>query len=201
MLTVRRGILLMGYASQTTNQSLEQAVYSYGSSAPDFPVSFGNSYTPSHGVRYNDGSNNLRLGMVRNYVDTLFISWRNGSTYGVDVVNNSSTPASDGLLELLRFDDSRPQFLKKASFLMATFASTLPDGIKITLKYKTETDSDWQYATAVTSGTYAVFDIGKQFRYIDCGMDITCEGTTSPEVNSLYLFFDPQKGSSPINHG
>lgn len=201
MSTIRRGILLTGYPSETTNQSLEHAVYSYGSSAEEFPDSFGNSYTPSHGVKYNDGSNNLRMGMVRNYGDTLFISWRNGDTYGVDVVNNSSAPASDGTLELLRFDDGRPQFFKKAAFLITTFATALPDDVTIKLKYKTETDGDWQYSEAVTTGTYAVFNIGKQFLSIDCGIDITCSGDTSPETNSLYLFYNPQKGQQPVNHG
>lgn len=208
MLTKRRGILLMGYPSETSNQNLEHAVYSYGASAPEFPESFGNSYTPSHGVKYNDGSNNLRIGMVKNYVDTLFISWRNGNKYGVDVVNNSSAPASDGTLELLRFDDNRPQFHKKAAFLLATFASPLPDDVEITLKYKTEEDNDWVYPTdddgnvvPVVSGTFAVFNINKQFLHIDGGIDITCNGDTSPEVNSLYLFYDPQKDQMPVNHG
>ncbi len=201
MMTVRRGILLMGYASQTTNQNLECAVYSYGASSADYPDSFGNSYTPSHGVKYNDGSNNLRMGMVRNYGDTLYISWRVNNTYGVDIVNNSSVPASDGLLELLRFDDQRPQFYKKAEYMIATFPTALPAGVSIKMKYMTETDTDWQYSEATTSGTYAVFNIGKQFLSIDCGIDITCEGATSPEINSLYLFFNPQSGQQPVNHG
>jgi hypothetical protein len=201
MSTVRRGILLTGFPSETTIQNLEHGVYSYGSSAPDFPDSFGNSYTPSHGVKFNDGSNNLRIGMVRNYVDILFISWRNGDTYGVDIVDNNSSPAEDGFIEMRRFDDDRPQFFKKANFLIATFSETLPSGNSVILKYKTETDSDWQYSTAVSSGTYAVFDIEKQFLHIDFGANITCEGSETLKINSIYLFFDRQLNQSPVNHG
>lgn len=202
MLTIRRGILLMGYPSQTTIQNLEHAVYSFGAAAPEFPESFGNSYTPSHGVKYNDGSNNLRIGMVRNYGDTLFISWRNSNTYGVDVVNNSSVPASDGTLELLRFDDNRPQFFKSAKYIIATFAISLPANVTVKLKYKIDGEADWNESEAVTSGTHAVFDLEeKQFLFIDVAVDITCEGTTSPEVNSLYLFYNPQSKQSPVNHG
>lgn len=209
MLTVRRGVLLAGYASQTTNTTLEQAVYSYGSSSPEYPDSFGNSYTPSHGVRYNDGSNNLRIGMVRNYNDTLFISWRNGDTYGVDVVNNSSAPASTGTLESLKFygmdskGNARPQFKKKAEYLLATFDSTLPEGVEIKLKYRidgSESD-DWEYSSAFTNGQFAFFDIGLEFLGIEFGIDITCTGTVSPEISSLYLFYDPMLGSASVNHG
>ncbi len=200
MQTVRRGILLAGYPSQTTNQDLEHAVYSYGSSAPEFPESFGISYTPSHGVTLNDGSNNLRIGMVRNYVDTLFISWRNGSTYGVDRVDNSSAPAATANLESLRFDDGRPQFFKKALFLLATF-NELPEGATVTLKYRMDGSDTWIPGDAVVAGSYAVLNLEKPFLNVEFGMDITVNGTTSPEITSLYLFFDPRKKEAPVNNG
>lgn len=200
MMTVRRGILLAGYASETTNQSLEQAVFSYGSADPKFPESFGNSYTPSHGVMYNDGTNNLRLGMVKNYVDKLFISWRVGDSYGVDIVDNSSTPFSTGTIESLKHDDDRPQFFKKALFLLATF-NPLPADTSVTLKYRQDGATAWQTTTAVTSGGFALFSIEKEYLDIEFGLDISCTGDTTPEIKSLYLFFDPMKGSNPVNHG
>lgn len=199
MMTVRRGILLCGYPSQTTITSLEHAVFSYGSAAPEFPDSFGNSYGISPGVSYNNGSNNLRLGMVRNYGDTLFISWRNGTDYGVDRIDNSSTPAATGSLESLVFDGGRPQFPKKSAFVLATF-DELPADSTVTLKYRQDGATTWQTSEVVTSGNFAVFDLGFEFRYAEFGVDITCEGTTSPEVTSLYLFYDPMKKTNPVNH-
>jgi hypothetical protein len=78
-MTVRRGILLIGYPFSTTNTSLEQGVYSYGAISSDYPESWGFSYTMSSGSYVNTGSNNLRIGMIKNYGDTLYISWRDDS--------------------------------------------------------------------------------------------------------------------------
>lgn len=200
MMTIRRTILLMGYPSTTTVSDLEYAVYSYGSAAPEFPESFGISYTPSPGVMFDDGSNNFEMGMVRNYVDTLFISWRNGTTYGVDRVNNSSLPAATANLESLKYDMDRPQFFKKAQFLLATF-NELPDGISIILKYRMNGSTTWLLTDAVTSGSVAMFNIEKQFLNIEFGIDIAVTGMSSPEITSLYLFYDPQKKEAPVNPG
>lgn len=79
-MTVRRNILLMGYPSQTTNQSIEHGVYSWGAVDKDYPSSFGYNYITSNmqssGIRTNNGVNNLRIGMIKNFTDQLYISWR-----------------------------------------------------------------------------------------------------------------------------
>lgn len=198
-MTVRRGILLIGYPWSTTNQSLEHGVYSIGSVSEQYPNSFGFSYTTSNGNILNNGSNNLRIGMVKNYGDTLYISWRDDSavphTYGMDVVNNSSAPAVDFQIETLEFNDKRPYGHKNAGYIIATF-DTLPAGVSLLLKYKIDDDANWTYSEAITSGVNYTMTVKKQFYRIKFGMDGTV-GATTPNISSLYLFYDPQKKQRP----
>lgn len=200
MMTVRRGILLIGYPTTTTNTSLEHGVYSLGAISKEYPESFGFSYTIPTGSILKDADNNLKIGMIKNYGDTLYISYRDDDgapqDYGVATVNNSSDPASSAVLETLLFDNNAPAFYKRAGFIVATFAD-LPSGVSITSKYKIDREASWHSSEAVTSGTFLVQPIDLDFLSIEFGLDITT-GTTTPEIASLHLFFDPLKGGRPV---
>jgi hypothetical protein len=198
-MTVRRGILLMGYPYSTTNQSLEHGVYSLGAISEQYPSSFGYSYTTSNGNILNNGSNNLRIGCVKNYGDTLYISWRDdsktGQKYGVDIVNNSSAPASDAQIQTLYFDDNRAYSYKRAGNIIVAY-DTLPADCSIKIKYKIDGDTDWNYSESITAGTMYSFSVERLFQSITFGLDLVV-GTTSPATQSLHLFFDPMLGTKP----
>lgn len=189
MSTVRRGILLLGYPSTTTNQSLDHSVYSLGSVSREYPESFGLNYNISTSTYLNNGTNNLKLGLVKNFGDTLLISWRDdgqsaGKRYGVDIVNNSSVPASDFLIESLYYDLGLPYKQKYADKVIATF-SALPSGTQLRLKYRLDGATDWTYGDYVTSGaTYAKLSISKPFIGIEFGMEASGY-TSTPVVQSL----------------
>ncbi len=201
MMAVRRGILLMGYPGTTTNQSLEHGVYSLGAITNEYPESFGFSYTTSNGNILNNGTNNLKIGMVKSYGDTAYISWRDDSVspqkYSVDIVNNSSVPAATGTLETLQFDDNRPFAYKNAGYIISTF-DTLPANTSVTIKYKINGEANWNYSETATSGNYLVMPVDKRYLIIEFGVDITCSGTTSPAITSLYLFTDRLRKERPI---
>lgn len=189
MMTTRRGILLMGYPTKTSNQSLEHGVYSWGAIEKNYSNSFGYSYVISTGEKLNDGSNNLRIGMVKNFGDTLYISWRDGSDYGVDIVDNSSEPATTGTWESLIFDNGLPYKEKLALSVKVNF-KTLGSDITITPKYKIDRESSWQTGDAISSGDSAKLSINKRFKEIQFGIDATCAGSDTPEVISVGLEFD-----------
>jgi hypothetical protein len=201
MMTVRRGVLLMGYPSVTTNQALEHGIYSRGTVTSQYPDSFGFNYTTSNVNILNNGSNNLRIGMVKSYGDTLYISWRDDSAsphrYSVDIVNNSSPPAATGTIETLQFDDHRRYGFKKAGYVIITF-ETLPPNCSVTPKWKLDGNASWTYGEAVTSGTYAVSNVitPNQYQYAEFGFDVTCAGTVSPEITGVYLFTDTQNSAA-----
>lgn len=200
-MSVRRGVLLIGYPGSTTNQSLEHGVYSLGTVSREYPESFGFSYTTSNGTILNNGTNNLRIGMVKSYGDTAYISWRDDSVspqkYSVDIINNSSAPAADGTIELLQFDDKRPAHYKNLGYIIATFES-LPADTTVKVKYKLDGAADWTYSDAVTTGTYLVCNVDKRFFTLDFGLDVTCTGSTTPEITGLFAFVDLLKKERPV---
>lgn len=201
MMTVRRGILLIGYPSTTTNLSLEHGIHSYGAVTKEYPESFGFSYTTSNGNILNSGSNNLKIGMVKSYGDTLYISWRDDSVqpqkYSVDIVNNSSPPATEGTLELLQFDDKRPAFYKNCGYIIITF-ETLPEGSTVTAKYKIDGEASWNTSEAAATGNYLVMPVDKRFFTLQVGIDVTCTSSTSLEITGIYGFVDLLKKERPV---
>lgn len=203
--SVRRGVLLMAYPSTTTNTSINYGVYSWGSVDQNFPESFGYSYLLSTGSTNYSVSNNLTIGMVQNFGDTLLISWRddlNGG-YGIDVVNNSSSPAVNASWQSNIFDDGFPGKDKKASYLLATFL-TLPSDCSFRLKYKLERSANWTYSSNGSGGNGAYkstdftnsmnvarFDVNTANRYteIQYGIDIV-SGAASPIFTSVAQVYD-----------
>lgn len=201
--TVRRGILLSAWPSTTTNQTIQYGVYSWGAVDKNYQQSFGYSYLISTGTQLNT-SGNLTIGMVRNYGDTLHISWRDGSTYGIDVVNNSSTPAKYSTWNSLIFDAGYLAKLKSANYMEFTYPP-LPNGSYFIMKYKIDRGS-WVYDTVQYSNTvlwqgkpdYARFNItdgnGGRFHEIQLGIDIYCPTATTPPVGTMVsLVFNNNK--------
>lgn len=190
MATVRRGIHLLGFPSTTTNQSLQYGVYGYGAIDENFPDSFGYSYSISTGTQYNSGGN-LQLGTVKNFGDLLFISWRDGTSYSVDVVDNTSDPFGTASWESLVFEGNYPAKTKTALYIEGLF-ETLPSGVTVTMKYKINGAASWTTGGTLTSGTYTRLDINQRFYSIQFGFDLIV-GTTTPVVRSVSLVYDDNR--------
>ena len=196
MATVRRGVHLLGYPSYTTNQSLEHGAYSYGASNKDFMESFGFNHTISTGTRLNT-SGNLRLGHLKSYGDTTFLSWRDGSNYGLDKIDNSSDPYGEATWESLFTDNGIPFKEKTGNYIVATF-DPLPSGVSLVLKYRTERDGAWTESSAFTSSNtpknIAKMPISpKRYLEIQSGYDLTITGTETPIITSVGLVYDDNK--------
>lgn len=205
MMAVRRGILLIAYPTLTTNTSLEHVIYGYGAVNKQYPVSWTTSYTMSTGTILNNGSNNLRIGMIKNYGDTLYMSWRDDQhgSYGVDVVNNSSTPSGDFQIQLLYFDNDQPYKESLAKKALAVF-DALPTGVSLRMWYMLNNDGTKHYSTDdgtpyVTSGKVVQINIPSQFVGLQIGLEGTITGTTSPFCRGIYIGFDPEKTRSEIS--
>lgn len=204
MMTVHRGILLIGYPSQTTNQNIRHGIYSYGVISREYPLSFGYGYSVSTGSLTNDGSNNLRIGMIKSYGDTLYMSWRDDSatpSYGVDIVNNFSDPAPTFSITPLVYDGERPYAYKHAAYITASF-DPWPEGATLTIKYRLDADADWTYATIqpATGDQTIMVPVEKRFLTATFGLDGTCT-TVSPSISSFYLWIDPLTGERPVGDG
>lgn len=208
--TVRNGVLLLGYPSTSTNLSLNYGVYSYGQLDKSYPLSLGYDYLLSTGDMTNTGSNNLTIGMVKNFGDVLHISWRDGTAYGVDVVNSSSNPAIYATFESLIFDMNYVAKQKTALYVETTFL-TLPANTYFQFKYnidrggwiidtnKYSSTNLWQgkpfYARFQTTNSLvngSLVNNGGRFREIQVGIDIySPSGVTQPPIFTMFsLVFD-----------
>lgn len=204
MMTVHRGILLIGYPSQTTNESIRHGIYSYGVISREYPLSFGYSYSLSTGTMLNDGANNLRIGMIKSYGDTLYMSWRDDSaapSYGVDIVNNFADPAPVFALTPLVYDGERPYAYKHAAYITASF-EPWPADATLVIKYKLDNDADWTYATIQPAfGDQTIMiPVERRFLVATFAFDGTC-ATVSPSISSFYLWVDPLTGERPVGDG
>lgn len=198
MASVRRSIFLMGYPTSTTNQALQHAVYSWGAVEKNYPDAFGQSYSISTGTRLNTGSNNLRIGLVKNYGDKLFVSWRDGSNYGIDLVSNASDPFAEATLESLIINNGRPDKTKLALERVITFEA-LPTGCTITPKYKADRATNWTSVTdvggtaAVAGDTEVKMNMDVRYKEIQFAIDFVAT-TTTPKITSDVYTLDTLDG-------
>ena len=193
VITVRRGIMLVGFPSQTNNVELEHAVYSYGAPDNSYDQAFGLNYSTSNNEKYNT-SGTLRIGMVKNFGDTLYISYRKlDGTYGVDVVDNNCDPATTASFESLIADNRRPWKPKTADRLVVGF-EPLPAGFTLTPKWRIDRAASWSTkptSVAIAGDTKVVVDIDLQFKEIEVGFDVThTAGTETPVITYLALLYD-----------
>lgn len=185
-MTVRNGILLGAFPGLTNSTALEHLIYSYGSRNKNYPESFGESYTMSTGSTQNG---TLRLGCLRSFGDTLFMSWQDDMDYGVDVVNPFCDPSATAYWESLIIDNGRPDRTKQAAEMYLTF-NPLPVGCTVTPRYKIDRAASWTTGTpAVAGDTKATLNINKRYNEIQLGFDVTAT-TTTPEVTSVVFILD-----------
>lgn len=204
MMTVHHGLLHIGYPSVTTNVAVQHGVYTYGTISREYPISLGFSYTASPGNLLNTGGKNLRLGMVKSYGDTMYISWRDDSNtphYGVDIVDNSSAPASTFSITPLIFDDNRAYAYKKGGYIVCTF-DPWPSGATLTLRYKFDDDSGYTSSdqTPATGDQYIVMPVERNFLVAEFGLTGTV-GSTTPKISSLFMWVDPLVDERPVGGG
>lgn len=210
--TVRYGIHLLGWPSTTTNQSIPYGVYTWGQADTTQPYSFGYSYLLSTGSEFLNNTNNLTIGMVKNFGNILHVSWLDSGKYGVDIVDASSLPTPFASWESLIEDSSIPTKQKQGLYVEAHWED-IQAGVSIVLKYSIDR-GPWTYSSGATSNAaggfsnqnlwgpddapnYGKFDIGnstteERFYEIQVGVDIYCDGTVTdpPVIVGVSLIFD-----------
>lgn len=202
--TVRRGIHMTAFPCMTTNTAINFGVYSFGGVDKNLPDSFGYSYIVSTGSTNYSPSNNLTIGMVKSFGDSMHVSWRDDSnptgSYGIDVISNSSPPAVNSSWESLIFDNGLVMKHKKAIRIFANFL-TLPTDCSFRLKYKLDRATTWSFSgvfnsTNIQPGNIAWMGITGQNLYYEgqIGIDIISGPSAPPIFTSLTLIYDDLRG-------
>lgn len=197
MMTVRDGILHLGFPSTTTNTSIEHGVYTWGTLNKDYPSSFGYGYVISTG-RILNSLGTLELGCVRNFGDELYISWKDGASYGLDLVDSYSDPAPVAKFRSRRFDAGSAR-KKKLALKMAIDAQALPAGVVVTPVSKVDDASETTFPTMVEGDTEkSVSFQSKKFKKITIGFDIATTGTEPAVIYADSLSWNPLSNETAI---
>jgi hypothetical protein len=204
MLTMRYNLLEIGYPSSTTNPNLNYGVYSWGSVELMYPNSLTFDYALSNGLLNNTGATNLQIGCVYNFVDTMYVPWQytdaNSVThYGVDLLNNFSTPATNFNLRSLIYDGGVSYKVKNSLRMQITFLP-LPSGYTLQAFYSLNRAADVLSPTAVAGDHKLVFEIDNaRFNELQWGLIGTSSGATTPiDFTGLTMEIQPLVDESDL---
>ena len=202
MMDTRYGLLLLGYPSSTNNSTFPMGIYSWGAVELTFPNSFGFSYALANGKTTASGGTgsgawtSLQIGMIKNYIDTLYTSWQytdSSSTvhYGLDIVDNTSDPAPNFSYDALIWDGGAIYKVKKGLRVLISFLP-LPTGVTVTGWYnldrqgQTSVDADNVHSFTVGAGAVSLLinvPQGARAREIQWGFFGTCAaGSKTPTL-------------------
>ena len=203
MMAVRREIMMVGFPSYTTSLKTRFGVHGWGAIDKNFPNCFTYNYKiPNSNGQYNTENQQLRLGCVYNFGDTLFYGYEVTTTTqqegqepvttvdpSLAVVDNSCGAASEFYWESLVYDAGSP-ILEKSALRIGIYFNALPTGCTITPIYRIDDGSvDFEGVTKVTIGGKVWY---KGTKTATAGMqEVKCEvgGTGSKRIHEFQVGF------------
>lgn len=209
MLATRFGLLEIGYPSQTTNPTIKFGVYSWGSIELVYPNSFGYDFALSNGLYNWASGNSLRMGMVKNFVDTMFISSQKvvsgTTTTYLDIINNSSQPAAKFSWDSLIYDGGVRYKQKKLNRIKVSFLPW-PANAALTVYYALERGSKVTsdpHGSATfspnTGDTSIIIDVNLNFYEAQWGFSGTCSNPAlPPTITGIVAEIDPLPQESDL---
>lgn len=192
MMCIRDNLLHLGFPSTTGDTSIEYGVYTWGTLNKDFPSSFGYGYVTSTMTSDPTNSDGTRkLGSVRNFGDEMYISWKDGTNFGLDIVDSACDPAPVFSFRTLVFDGGVTAKTKLA-LRFAIDTQAIPANITITPVHKIDDAADKTHTTMSEGDTRAIATIQNgRFHRLEMGFDGTCTGTETPIFYDVTLMWDP----------
>lgn len=212
MMAPRFNLLMIAYPSTTTNVEIKYGVYSWGAVELIYPNSFGYSYALANGLYNTDGTNQLKIGMLMNFVDTMYIasSYYDGANtiYKLDVVNNDSLPAANFNFSSLIYDGGvrykQKMFNRyKVTFLPWPEDSTLEVWYAIDRGPQISEDvvTNVTYSPAVGDTSVLVDIPNGRFYEGQWGFTGTCDNPeTIPTITSVTMEIDPLQDESDLRY-
>lgn len=181
------------------NGGTKNGVYSVGRINLNDPKALNLEYIPSHGKLTA-----TEIGALGTDGDLLYVSWKDGSTYGIDVIDTANK--ATGRYESLELTMSKSNAEKLLRHIKAVLQEDLPDNCEVNAWYRTNRQlpeeaavdvSGW-IACETSAGDDTVLDgeskaffnaegIGEK---IEIALDLIPSGNTAPEISDLHLYFD-----------
>ena len=192
--TIMGGLPLLG-----VNGSNKCGIYSYGRLNKNDPYALNLEYIPSHGK-----FENVLIGALTMYEDRIYCSWKDGTTFGTDVLDSDNK--AEARYEGLVFDGGE-SFTQKGFRQIKVVTKPLPRDCSIEVFFKVNQQTDWQKATMQDGSelfdhegrSKAIFSIETGGNEDDPGsgeeyelaMNLHPNGNDTPEIISATTYFEP----------
>lgn len=194
---VWNNLVYAGIAGNTDSSAIIQGVYAYGTKEEAYPEVLSYDHTASTAT---ETGTTLKIGAVKGVGNYLYISWRDGSSYGVDRVSISGTPYSSGDYLSLLSDDGRPHGEKlaknvKASHLALATGETVQVGHVLNRAASTSLGTAHAYSSSETGRTTRETKMGVQTesgRFVDAQVYVKLSqtGGTSPTLTWVGMLYE-----------
>ena len=185
------GMLTFGTGSGTST-TVYKGVYKYGLPDKDLNLSLNFAYPQSHGVVQGT---TVQTGAVFALGAQLYVGWRSGATYGVDLLSTSTQQAS------VVYESRRKSFGSRAKIQrLMVYHDPLLAGESITVKYKADKEAAWvafdcaiEYS-ATDAKTFHL--LNEEFSATDLEIQLTLAGTgaTRPTVHKFIVEYQEEVG-------
>lgn len=182
--------------SNSDSTNVTRGVYSWGSKQSSvFPDALNYAYTISTG---NNG-NTVQIGCVKGIGNDLYIAWKDGSRYGVDKVDETSSYVLSGTYESL-IEDGGSEGREKAGTVITVSHLPLAENESIAINYRHNRQSAFQSGVtnsedgSTTTKLYSS-DLAEGSRFLawEWQTVLSGDGTTTPTVVDQTFWYDDLK--------
>jgi len=168
-------------------------IYSYGRTKKNRVFALNLDYILSSGKLTG-----IEIGAVKMIGSDLLVSWKDGTTYGVDVVDSANK--ANAIYEGLDFDDNAPS-VKKTFENIKIVMKPLPIGCSIKAKFRINKKGDWIAAKLgdgtetfnTTNESEAIFNTGEDGEIYEVRIELYPNGNNTPEIISINNYFTPRE--------
>ena len=166
----------------------KKGVYSFGKKNRNYPTVPNLEYITSQGVDVD------AIGAIHGTSSTLYVAWKKGLTYGIDMID-ANTKQAQGILETLVLSEKGTLRVEKAEF----FFDKLPANTSIQIKYKKDGDVDWQVIkdpdgnaliTTSNSLTKDKVPLGFQCKTLQFQILLNSSGNNAPTFRGIEVYID-----------
>jgi len=182
------------------NGGTKNGVYSLGRLDLNDPRALNLEYIPSHGKLTG-----TEIGALAADDTDIYVSWKDGSTYGIDVIDHSNKAVA--VYESLKLNMGKSNMDKLYRAVKILLAEPLPAGCSVSLKYRATkvttqeaaaddsegwvptTMSDERSAIDGEGETKGIFNLEGQGEKVDIQITLTPSGNNGPEVDSAHIGF------------
>lgn len=183
--TMWQGLLRWGVAGACDSQEIQRAVYTYGSSDEEQPLSLSRDYLISSGNKLNT----VQIGFLLAVNKKLLVGCKDGVSSWVDVIDPAGLPFATATVEK-DIKDYGAMWKEKSTMLVRADFKPLAAGQTIKVKYKLDRASSWtESATLSTVGATKLrlpVSMGNH-KEVQIACDLGATGSTSPTLLELGL--------------